>query len=54
MAEQKRISLEGRKLFIGIPAYDGKLNIKTAFTIAQLMIFPIFPIAPLSLWRATP
>jgi len=27
----------GRKLFIGIPAYDGKLNIKTAFALAQLM-----------------
>jgi len=24
-------------LFIGIPAYDGKLNIKTAFALAQLM-----------------
>ncbi len=37
MAEQKRVELAGRKLFIGIPAYDGKLNIKTAFSLAQLM-----------------
>mgnify|MGYP003334346616 FL=1 len=37
MAEEKRVSLEGRKLFIGIPVYDGKLNIKLAYTLAQLM-----------------
>jgi hypothetical protein len=37
MAERKQASLEGRKLFIGIPCYDGKLNIKTAFALAQLM-----------------
>jgi hypothetical protein len=37
MAEVKQATLAGRKLFIGIPAYDGKLNIKTAFTLAQLM-----------------
>ena len=37
MAEKKQASLVGRKLFIGIPAYDGKLNIKTAFALAQLM-----------------
>ena len=37
MAEQKRVSLEGRKLFIGIPTYDGKLNIKLAYTLAALM-----------------
>ena len=37
MAEMKQASLVGRKLFIGIPAYDGKLNIKTAFALAQLM-----------------
>lgn len=37
MADQKRVSLEGRKLFIGIPAYDGKISIKLAYTIAQLM-----------------
>jgi len=37
MSDQKRVSLEGRKLFIGIPTYDGKLSIKLAYTIAQLM-----------------
>jgi hypothetical protein len=37
MADEKRVSLEGRKLFIGIPTYDGKLSIKLAYTIAQLM-----------------
>jgi hypothetical protein len=37
MAETKQATLTGRKLFIGIPAYDGKLNIKTAFALAQLM-----------------
>jgi hypothetical protein len=37
MAEAKQASLNGRTLFIGIPAYDGKLNIKTAFALAQLM-----------------
>jgi hypothetical protein len=37
MAEHKQASLAGRKLFIAIPAYDGKLNIKTAFALAQLM-----------------
>ena len=37
MAEEKRVSLEGRKVFIGIPTYDGKLNIKLAYTLAALM-----------------
>lgn len=37
MAETKSVDLKGRKLFIAIPAYDGKLNIKTAFALAQLM-----------------
>ena len=37
MAEAKQASLAGRKLFIAIPAYDGKLNIKTAFALAQMM-----------------
>ena len=37
MAETRQATLTGRKLFIGIPAYDGKLNIKTAFALAQLM-----------------
>ena len=36
-AETKQATLTGRTLFIGIPAYDGKLNIKTAFALAQLM-----------------
>lgn len=37
MVEEKVIDLAGRKLFIGIPAYDGKVSIKLAYTIAQLM-----------------
>jgi len=37
MAEQKRVNLEGRSVFIGIPTYDGKLNIKLAYTLAALM-----------------
>jgi hypothetical protein len=37
MAETRKATLAGRTLFIGIPAYDGKLNIKTAFALAQLM-----------------
>lgn len=37
MAEAKKIELKGRKLFIAIPTYDGKLNIKTAYSLAQLM-----------------
>ena len=37
MAETKRVNLAGRKLFIGIPAYDSRLHIKTAFSLAQLM-----------------
>jgi hypothetical protein len=37
MAETRQATLTGRRLFIGIPAYDGKLNIKTAFALAQLM-----------------
>lgn len=37
MAETKSVDLKGRSLFIAIPAYDGKLNIKTAFALAQLM-----------------
>ena len=36
MAE-KQVDLSGRKVFIGIPAYDGKLNIKTAYALAKLM-----------------
>jgi hypothetical protein len=37
MAEEKRVSLEGRSIFVGIPTYDGKLNIKLAYTLAALM-----------------
>jgi hypothetical protein len=37
MAEAKQTVLAGRRLFIGIPAYDGKINIKTAFNLAALM-----------------
>lgn len=37
MAEEKRVSLEGRSVFIGIPTYDGKLSIKLAYTLAALM-----------------
>lgn len=37
MAEENRpVNLQGRKLMIAIPAYDGKLNIKTAFALARL------------------
>ena len=37
MAEAKQAVLAGRKLFIAIPAYDGKINIKRAYNIAALM-----------------
>ena len=37
MADEKRVSLEGRKLFVAIPTYDGKLSIKLAYTLAALM-----------------
>jgi hypothetical protein len=37
MAETKQAVLEGRKLFIGIPCHDGRLNVKTAYALAQLM-----------------
>ena len=36
MTEAKKVNLAGRKLFIAIPTYDGKLNIKTAYNLAQL------------------
>ena len=37
MAEKKRpIDLNGRKLMIAIPAYDGRVNIKTAIALAKL------------------
>ena len=37
MAENKQAVLSGRKLFIAIPAYDGKINIKLAYNVAALM-----------------
>ena len=37
MAESKKAVLTGRKLFIGIPCHDGRLNVKTAFNLVQLM-----------------
>jgi hypothetical protein len=37
MAEKKQAVLTGRKLFIGIPCHDGRLNVKTAYALAQLM-----------------
>ena len=37
MAESKQAVLAGRKLFIGIPCHDGRLNVKTAFNLVQLM-----------------
>ena len=37
MDDKRQVNLQGRKLFVGIPAYDSKLNIKTAFALAQLM-----------------
>lgn len=35
---QKQVSLAGRKLMIAIPAYDGKLNIQSAFELPQLAL----------------
>jgi hypothetical protein len=37
MAEVKQAVLAGRKLFIGIPCHDGRLNVKTAYNLVQLM-----------------
>ena len=37
MADTKQVELAGRKVFIAIPTYDGKLNIRTAFSLASLM-----------------
>ena len=34
--DEKPVSIEGRILMIAIPAYDGKLNIKSAFALATL------------------
>ena len=35
--ETRPMTIAGRKLMIAIPAYDGKLNIKTAFALADLI-----------------
>ncbi len=32
------MDVAGRKLMIAIPAYDGKLNIKTSFALADLVV----------------
>jgi hypothetical protein len=38
MADEERpMNVAGRKLMIAIPAYDGKLNIKSAFALAELV-----------------
>lgn len=37
MSETKQVDLAGRKLFIAIPTYDGRVHIKTAYNLAQLM-----------------
>lgn len=36
MANTKQVSLSDRSLFVAVPSYDGKINIKTAFNMAQL------------------
>lgn len=36
MADAKKVTLKDRKLFIAVPTYDGKININTAFNLAQL------------------
>ena len=36
MADERSINLQGRTLMVAIPAYDGKLNIKSAFALARL------------------
>jgi hypothetical protein len=33
----KSFNLIGRKLMIAIPCYDGKVNVRTAFAIAELV-----------------
>lgn len=37
MADDRQVSLEGRRLFIAIPTYDGRLSVKLAFSLAALM-----------------
>lgn len=41
MANERPFSLKGRKLFVAIPAYDGKINIASAFEIPQLAMASI-------------
>jgi hypothetical protein len=36
--ETRPMDIAGRKLMIAIPAYDGKLNIKTSFALADLVV----------------
>lgn len=37
MADETRsVDLRGRKLMVGIPAYDGRVNLRTAFALAKL------------------
>lgn len=37
MADEERlVDLRGRKLMVGIPAYDGRVNLRTAFALAKL------------------
>jgi len=36
MPDEKSFSVAGRRLMVAIPAYDGKLNIKSAFALANL------------------
>lgn len=38
MADEKSINLAGRKLMVCIPAYDNKLNIDSAFALANLAV----------------
>ena len=38
MSEARSMDVAGRKLMIAIPAYDGKLNIKTSFALADLVV----------------
>ena len=38
MPDEKSFNVAGRRLMVAIPAYDGKLNIKSAFALANLAI----------------
>lgn len=38
MANEKSFDVSGRRLMVAIPTYDGKLNIKSAFALANLAI----------------